>query len=47
MEVRGLRDIGYEYLVLDDCWMGLLRGEDSHLQVDEKKFPNGIKALVN
>ena len=21
MEQKGLRDIGYEYIVLDDCWM--------------------------
>jgi alpha-galactosidase len=42
----GLRDIGYKYVVLDDCWSDR-RGEDKHLIVDKEKFPNSIKAVVD
>jgi alpha-galactosidase len=43
----GLRDCGYEYLVIDDCWSEK-SGRDSHgdLVPDPQKFPNGIQALA-
>jgi alpha-galactosidase len=47
MQSKGLKDLGYEYLLLDDCWMAEKRGEGSHLQADKAKFPNGIKSLVS
>lgn len=40
----GLRDLGYNYVVLDDCW-SRGRGDDGYLIVDEKKFPNGMLAV--
>lgn len=40
----GLRDLGYNYVVLDDCW-SRGRGKDDYLIVDEAKFPNGMKAV--
>jgi alpha-galactosidase len=42
----GLRDLGYNYVVLDDCWSSG-RGEDGYQVVDEKKFPRGMKAVSN
>ena len=44
----GLRECGYEYLVIDDCW-SQKGGRDSHgdLAPDPEKFPNGMKALVD
>jgi alpha-galactosidase len=44
----GLKDCGYEYLVIDDCW-SVKTGRDSHgnLVPDPEKFPNGLKALVD
>ncbi len=43
-----LKDCGYEYIVIDDCW-SKLDGRDNNgdLIPDPKKFPNGIKALAD
>jgi alpha-galactosidase len=40
----GMRDAGYRYLVLDDCWMG---GRDASgaLQANRARFPSGMKAM--
>lgn len=38
----GLRDLGYNYVVLDDCWQDG-RGADGKIRADSKKFPNGMK----
>ena len=43
----GLKDAGYEYLVLDDGWMAMERDENYNLVPDPKKFPNGMKAVVD
>lgn len=42
----GLRDLGYQYVVLDDCWQDP-KGRDGtgKLQVDYSKFPNGLNAI--
>jgi alpha-galactosidase len=37
-----LRDVGYSYVVLDDCW-ATDRGSDGFQVVDPKKFPRGMK----
>jgi alpha-galactosidase len=42
----GMKDAGYEYVNIDDCWQ-LGRNEDGTIQVDTKRFPNGIKALAD
>jgi alpha-galactosidase len=44
----GLKDYGYEYIVIDDCW-SVKEGRDgnSDLVPDPVKFPNGIKALAD
>ena len=41
----GLRDVGYQYVVLDDCWQGE-RGADGYIRPDEKKFPNGMNYVA-
>lgn len=41
----GLRDVGYEYVVLDDCWQGE-RGKDGYITYDAEKFPNGMKYIA-
>lgn len=41
----GLKDAGYNYLVIDDCWAKKERNKDGKLEADEEKFPSGIKAL--
>lgn len=40
----GLKDAGYEYINIDDCWHGK-RDADGFIQPDEKKFPHGMKYL--
>lgn len=41
----GLRDVGYEYVVLDDCWSDG-RGQDGKIIVDKQRFPSGMKAVA-
>mgnify|MGYP005811587005 FL=1 len=43
----GLKDAGYEYIVLDDGWMAKQRDENGNLVADPKKFPSGMKALAD
>jgi alpha-galactosidase len=47
MAAQGFKDLGYEYVVIDDCWS--LKQRDSHgnLVADPQKFPHGIKALAD
>lgn len=44
----GLKDCGYNYLVIDDCWSHK-GGRDNHndLVPDPDKFPNGMKAVAD
>ena len=41
----GMRDAGYVYVNIDDCWMAKERDAQGDLQPDPVRFPNGIKAL--
>lgn len=43
----GLRDVGYTYVVLDDCWSAGRRDSDQWLVADPKKFPRGMKAVAD
>ncbi|MBS2211950.1 glycoside hydrolase family 27 protein [Carboxylicivirga mesophila] len=43
----GLKDAGYEYIVLDDGWMAMERDEHYNLVPHPDKFPNGMKAVVD
>jgi len=44
---NGMRDAGYNYIVLDDGWMTKERDADGNLVADPEKFPNGMKALAD
>ncbi len=46
MASSGMRDAGYKFLVIDDCWHG---ARDAHgdIQPDAQRFPSGIKALAD
>lgn len=46
MVATGMRDAGYVYLNLDDCWQGQ-RDAHGFIQPDPVKFPSGMKALVD
>jgi alpha-galactosidase len=41
----GLRDLGYEYVIVDDCWFNPNRDGSGNLQGDPSRFPSGMKAL--
>jgi alpha-galactosidase len=41
----GLRDAGYVYLNIDDCWQGS-RDAQGFIQPDAARFPGGMKALA-
>ena len=47
MVSSGMRDAGYDYVNLDDCWAASARDADGHLQADPVKFPHGIKAVAD
>ncbi|KAL2075496.1 hypothetical protein VTL71DRAFT_439 [Oculimacula yallundae] len=38
----GLQDLGYDHVVLDDCWQAP-RGEDGYVRANKEKFPRGMK----
>ena len=46
MVSSGMRDAGYQYVVIDDCWHGP-RDANGFITADAKKFPSGIKALAD
>lgn len=44
----GYKDLGYEYVIIDDCWMEHERDNvTGRLVADRVRFPNGIKALAD
>ncbi|HEY1794356.1 MAG TPA: glycoside hydrolase family 27 protein [Opitutaceae bacterium] len=45
MAANGMRDAGYVYIVIDDCWAKKERDENGLLVPDPVKFPSGMKAL--
>ena len=47
MIASGMKDAGYNYINLDDCWMALERDKDGNLQSDPVRFPHGIKYLAD
>ena len=47
MVSSGLKDAGYEYVVIDDCWSLKQRDENGCLVADPEKFPHGMKAVAD
>lgn len=43
----GLKDAGYDLVLLDDCWSATTRDANGNLQPDPTRFPSGIPALVS
>lgn len=44
MVKSGMKDAGYQYIVIDDCWQ-VSRDKDGNIQPDPQRFPNGMKAV--
>ncbi|MEO8622306.1 MAG: glycoside hydrolase family 27 protein [bacterium] len=46
MVASGMREAGYQYVNIDDCWHGV-RDSLGFIQPDAQRFPSGIKALAD
>lgn len=46
MVATGMRDAGYQYVVIDDCWQ-VSRDETGQIVADPDRFPSGIAALAD
>jgi alpha-galactosidase len=42
----GMKDAGYQYVVIDDCWQ-VRREADGTIVADPERFPSGMKALAD
>ena len=47
MVSSGMKDAGYQYIVVDDGWEAMARDSAGNLVPDPKKFPSGMKALAD
>jgi alpha-galactosidase len=46
MVTSGMKDAGYEYVVIDDCWQ-VKRDANGNIVPDPERFPGGMKALAD
>ena len=46
MVKSGMKDAGYQYVVIDDCWQ-VSRDKEGNIVADPQRFPEGIKALAD
>jgi len=46
MATNGMRDAGYQYVIIDDCWQ-VGRDASGNIIGDPQRFPSGIKALAD
>ena len=46
MVSTGMKDAGYEYIVIDDCWQ-IDRDAQGNIVPDPERFPSGMKALAD
>jgi alpha-galactosidase len=46
MVTSGMKDAGYQYVVIDDCWQ-VERDSNGNIVPDAKRFPSGMKALAD
>ncbi len=46
MVASGMKDAGYQYVVIDDCWQ-VKRDADGNIVPDPERFPSGMKALAD
>jgi alpha-galactosidase len=44
MVKSGMKDAGYQYVIIDDCW-AVSRDKDGNIVPDPQHFPSGMKAL--
>jgi len=44
MVKSGMKDAGYQYVTIDDCWQ-VSRDGQGNIMADPRRFPNGMKAV--
>ena len=47
MAASGMRDAGYQYVVIDDCWQVARDSATGRIVPDAQRFPNGMRALAD
>ncbi len=47
MVSSGMRDVGYRYINIDDCWMATTRDANGNFKANPTTFPSGIKSLAD
>ncbi len=47
MVSSGMRDAGYRYVNIDDCWEASARDSLGNLTTDSTRFPHGMKSLAD
>src|SRR5690242_15224712 len=43
MVTSGMKDAGYQYIVIDDCWQ-VERDQNGNIVADRQRFPSGMAA---
>jgi alpha-galactosidase len=43
----GFKELGYQYVNIDDCWSEMERDAQQRLVANKKRFPHGIKSLAD
>ncbi|HEY4841048.1 MAG TPA: glycoside hydrolase family 27 protein [Terriglobales bacterium] len=46
MVKSGMKDAGYQYIVIDDCWQ-VARDANGNIIADPQRFPSGMKAMAD
>ena len=46
MVKSGMKDAGYQYVIIDDCWQ-TSRDKNGNIVADAEHFPSGIQALAD
>lgn len=47
MVSEGYLKMGYKYVIIDDGWSLVERGPNGELVADPKRFPGGMKPLID
>ena len=46
VKANGMKAIGWEYINLDDCWVGQERTSEGKIQPDAGRFPRGLQPVI-
>jgi alpha-galactosidase len=47
MVSSGMKDCGYKYIIIDDCWHDSIRDNQGFIRANAVRFPSGMKALAD